>query len=88
MLRILNYKRKILFSETAASLDWNTPSFDWSHSTRRAEEDKLELNWDDDDAGEGEDADSPPMSMKLDKKEPDNAYNSEIDNSKSLSSFN
>lgn len=66
--------------ETAASLDWNTPSFDWSHSTRRAEEDKLELNWDDDDAGEGEDADSPPMSMKLDKKEPDNAYNSEIDN--------
>lgn len=48
------------------------------------EEDKLELNWDDDDAGEDEDADSPPMSMKLDKKEPDNAYNSEIDNSKSL----
>ncbi|XP_070155554.1 dmX-like protein 2 isoform X2 [Polyergus mexicanus] len=67
--------------ETAASLDWNTSSFDWSHSTRRAQEDKLELNWDDDDdAGEGEDVDSPPISMKLDKKEPENAYNSEIDN--------
>ncbi|CAL1683436.1 unnamed protein product [Lasius platythorax] len=66
--------------DTAASLDWNTPSFDLSQSTRRVEEDKLELNWDDDDAGEGEDADSPPMSMKLDKKEPKNAYKSEIDN--------
>lgn len=71
-----------MFSETAASLDWNTPSFDWSQSTRRIEEDKLELNWDDDDAGEDED--SPPMSMKLDKKEPDNVYNSEIDNSKNF----
>jgi len=74
-----------LFSETATSLDWNTPSLDWSQSTRRIEEDKLELNWDDDDAGEDEDADSPPMTMKLDdKKEPDNAYNSEIDNSKNF----
>ncbi|XP_011258519.2 dmX-like protein 2 isoform X5 [Camponotus floridanus] len=65
--------------ETATSFDWNTPSFDWSQSTKRIEEDKLELNWDDD-AGEDEDADSPPMTMKLDKKEPDNAYNLEIDN--------
>lgn len=72
--------RKILFSETVASLDWGTPSFDWSQSTKRTEEDKLELNWDDDDAGE--DVDSPPISMKFDKKEPDNMYNSEIDNSK------
>lgn len=76
-----------MFSDTAASLDWNTPSFDLSQSTRRVEEDKLELNWDDDDAGEGEDADSPPMSMKLDKKEPENAYKSEIDNSKSFSFY-
>ncbi|XP_029173439.1 dmX-like protein 2 isoform X2 [Nylanderia fulva] len=61
--------------DTAASLDWNTSSsFDWSQSTKRIEEDKLELNWDNDDAGEGEDIDSPPMSMKLDKKEPENAY--------------
>lgn len=66
--------------DTAASLDWNTSSsFDWSQSTKRIEEDKLELNWDDDDAGEGEDADSPPMSMKLDKKEPENTYK-ETDN--------
>ncbi|XP_050459131.1 dmX-like protein 2 isoform X2 [Cataglyphis hispanica] len=63
--------------ETAASLDWSTQSLDWSQSTRRVEEDKLELNWDDDDADEGEDVDSPPMSMKFDKKEPDNL---EIDN--------
>ncbi|KAL6428111.1 hypothetical protein ACFW04_008468 [Cataglyphis niger] len=63
--------------ETAASFDWSTQSFDWSQSTRRVEEDKLELNWDDDDADEGEDADSPPMSMKFDKKEQDNL---EIDN--------
>jgi len=46
------------------------------------EEDKLELNWDDDETGEGEDADSPPMSMKLDKKEQDNIHKPENDNSK------
>ncbi|XP_072743215.1 dmX-like protein 2 isoform X6 [Anoplolepis gracilipes] len=66
--------------EAAASLDWNSSSFDWSQSAGRVE-DKLELNWDDDDdAGDGEDADSPPMTMKFDKKEPDNAYNLENDN--------
>lgn len=48
------------------------------------EEDKLELNWDDDETGEGEDADSPPISMKFDKKEQDNSQEnkSESDNSK------
>lgn len=33
---------------------------------------------------EGEDADSPPMSMKLDKKEQDNTHKSENDNSKTF----
>ncbi|KAH0954621.1 hypothetical protein HN011_003189 [Eciton burchellii] len=55
--------------ETAISVDWSTSSFDWSQNTRHTEEDKLELNWDDDEVGEGEDIDSPPMSMKFDKKE-------------------
>lgn len=49
------------------------------------EEDKLELNWDDDPA-DGDDADSPPMSMKFDKKE-DNVHKAENDNSKKLSLF-
>jgi len=51
------------------------------------EEDKLELNWDDDETGEGEDADSPPMSMKLDKKEQDNIHKPENDNSKTFLLF-
>ncbi|XP_020293117.1 dmX-like protein 2 isoform X3 [Pseudomyrmex gracilis] len=55
-------------NEIVSSVDWGASSFDWSQSGRRMDEDKLELNWDDD-AGEDEDADSPPMSMKLDKKE-------------------
>ncbi|XP_077255779.1 rabconnectin-3 alpha isoform X4 [Temnothorax americanus] len=63
-----------------ADVDWGTPSFDWSQSSNRVKGDKLELNWDDDETGEGEDADSPPMSMKLDKKEQDNAHKSETDN--------
>lgn len=71
-----------LLLETAA-VDWNTSSFDWSQSSKRMEEDKLELSWDDDETGEGEDVDSPPMSMKFDKKEPDNnAHKTENDNSK------
>ncbi|XP_014484134.1 PREDICTED: dmX-like protein 2 [Dinoponera quadriceps] len=64
--------------DAAASVDWGTPSFDWSQSGRRMEEDKLELNWDDDPA-DGDDADSPPMSMKLDKKE-DDTHKLENDN--------
>jgi len=70
-----------LFAETATSVDWSTPSFDWSRNTRPIEEDKLELNWDDDEVGEGEDIDSPPMSMKFDKKEEINVQKME-DNSK------
>jgi len=70
-----------LFTETAISVDWSTPSFDWSQNTRPTEEDKLELNWDDDEVGEGEDIDSPPMSMKFDKKEEANMQKIE-DNSK------
>lgn len=74
---------EILLLETAA-VDWNTSSFDWSQS-KRMEEDKLELNWDDDETGEGEDADSPPMSMKFDKKEPDNnAHKTKTDDSKTF----
>lgn len=68
---------EILLLETAADLDWGSSSFDWSQSSKRNEEDKLELNWDDDETGEGEDADSPPMSMKLDKKEQDNTHKSQ-----------
>lgn len=66
-------------------MDWGTSSsFDWSQSSKRMEEDKLELNWDDE-TGEGEDADSPPMSMKLDKKEKeDNTHKPEDDNSKTF----
>ncbi|KYM98277.1 DmX-like protein 2 [Cyphomyrmex costatus] len=66
--------------ETVGAVDWGTSSFDWSQSSKRMEEDKLELNWDDDEIGEGEDADSPPMSMKLDKKEQDNVHKPENDN--------
>jgi len=75
---------EILFLETVNAVDWSTSSFDWSQSSKRMEEDKLELNWDDEETGEGEDIDSPPMSMKLDKKEQDayNAYKSGNDNSK------
>ncbi|XP_032686027.1 dmX-like protein 2 isoform X2 [Odontomachus brunneus] len=65
--------------DSAASVDWDTPSFDWSQS-RCMEEDKLELNWDDDPV-DGDDADSPPMSMKLDKKVED-AHKPDNDNSK------
>lgn len=49
------------------------------------EEDKLELNWDDDPV-DGDDADSPPMSMKLDKKEED-THKPGNDNSKELLLF-
>jgi hypothetical protein len=70
-----------LFAETAISVDWSTSSFDWSQNTRHTEEDKLELNWDDDEVGESEDIDSPPMSMKFDKKEEANVQKIE-DNSK------
>lgn len=76
-----------VFLETTADVDWNTSSFDWSQSSKRIEEDKLELNWDDDEMDEGEDADSPPMSMKLDKKEQDNVHKSENDNSKTFLFF-
>ncbi|XP_019697978.1 dmX-like protein 2 isoform X2 [Harpegnathos saltator] len=58
--------------DSVASVDWGTSSFDWSQNSRRIEEDKLELNWDDDPVDD-DDADSPPMSMKLDRKEEDNA---------------
>ncbi|KYN09879.1 DmX-like protein 2 [Trachymyrmex cornetzi] len=80
---IINWENKsnpLNNKETAGDIDWNTSSFDWSQSSKRMEEDKLELNWDDDETGEGEDADSPPMSMKLDKKEQDNVHKSENDN--------
>lgn len=72
--------------ETTSTGDWGSSSFDWSQSSKRMEEDKLELNWDDDEVGEGEDADSPPMSMKLDKKEQldKNVPKSENDNSKTF----
>lgn len=35
----------------------------------RQTEDELVLNWDDNDEIENDDGDSPPLSMKLDKKE-------------------
>lgn len=74
-------------SAAAAAADWSTSSFAWSQGTRRMEEDKLELNWDDD-VGESEDADSPPMSMKLDKKEEEDVHkSSENDSSKNYSFF-
>ncbi|KYN36646.1 DmX-like protein 2 [Trachymyrmex septentrionalis] len=76
---INNKANEILFLETAGDdTDWGTSSFEWSQSSKRMEEDKLELNWDDDETGE--DADSPPMSMKLDKKEQDNVHKLENDN--------
>ncbi|XP_011350260.1 dmX-like protein 2 isoform X2 [Ooceraea biroi] len=68
--------------ETATAVDWGTPSFDWSQSTKRMEEDKLELNWDDDEVGESEDIDSPPMSMKLDKKKEDKIEHKTEDDNK------
>ncbi|XP_024225203.1 dmX-like protein 2 isoform X2 [Bombus impatiens] len=43
---------------------------DWSRPVTHQTEEELVLNWDDDDdVAEHEDADSPPLSMKLDKKE-------------------
>lgn len=43
---------------------------DWSRPVTHQAEEELVLNWDDDDdVAEHEDADSPPLSMKLDKKE-------------------
>lgn len=74
--------------ETGSAVDWGSSSFDWSQSSKRMEEDKLELNWDDDETGEAEDADSPPMSMKLDKKEleQNHVHKSENDNSKTFPS--
>ncbi|KAG5343356.1 DMXL2 protein, partial [Acromyrmex heyeri] len=79
---IINWEKSnpINNKETAGNTDWGTSSFDWSQNSKRMEEDKLELNWDDDETGEGEDTDSPPMSMKLDKKEQDNVHKSENDN--------
>lgn len=72
-----------MFADLTASVDWNT-SFDWSQSSKHIEEDKLELNWDDD-VDEGDDTDSPPMSMKLDKKREDVVHKlSENDDSKNL----
>lgn len=73
-------KYKMLFAEEASSLDWGASSFDWSQSAKRVEEDKLELNWDDDDAGEAEDVDTPPMSMKLDKKEKEEEEPAKLEN--------
>lgn len=75
---------KISFLEATADVDWGTSSsFDWSQSSKRMEEDKLELNWDDDETDEVEDADSPPMSMKLDKKEQDNPQETKLGNDNS-----
>lgn len=72
-----------MFADSAVSVDWST-SLDWSQSSKHIEEDNLELNWDDD-VGEGDDADSPPMSMKLDEKKEDIAHKlPENDDSKNL----
>ncbi|XP_076387678.1 rabconnectin-3 alpha isoform X3 [Megachile rotundata] len=49
--------------------DKGAAAVDWSQPVTRQTEDELVLNWDDDDnAADHDDADSPPMSMKLDKK--------------------
>ena len=47
-------------------------TIDWSEPVIATTDEQLVLNWDDDDAAEGDDdddTDSPPLSMKLDKKE-------------------
>ncbi|XP_012281901.1 dmX-like protein 2 isoform X2 [Orussus abietinus] len=60
--------------EDTSTLDWGAPATDWSQPVTRQTDDELDLKWDDEHA-ENDDDESPPMSMKLDKKE---AVNGEI----------
>nr|XP_034195929.1 dmX-like protein 2 isoform X5 [Osmia lignaria] len=52
------------------SNDTGAAVLDWSEPVTKQTEDELVLNWEDDEAEQG-DSDSPPLSMKLDKKETD-----------------
>ncbi|XP_046141549.1 dmX-like protein 2 isoform X3 [Osmia bicornis bicornis] len=52
------------------SNDTGAAVLDWSEPVTKQTEDELVLNWDDEEAEQG-DSDSPPLSMKLDKKETD-----------------
>ncbi|XP_015601429.1 dmX-like protein 2 isoform X2 [Cephus cinctus] len=52
------------------AVDWGASGMDWSEPVKSRTDDELVLKWDDDDDPvDNEDADSPPMSMKLDKQE-------------------
>ncbi|XP_046412753.1 dmX-like protein 2 isoform X1 [Neodiprion fabricii] len=56
--------------QESSSIDWGAPAMDWSQQISKQAEDELVLDWEDNDHGdEDEDADSPPMSMNLDKRE-------------------
>ncbi|XP_034195931.2 rabconnectin-3 alpha isoform X6 [Osmia lignaria lignaria] len=52
------------------SNDTGAAVLDWSEPVTKQTEDELVLNWEDDEVEQG-DSDSPPLSMKLDKKETD-----------------
>ena len=49
-------------------MDWGSATTDWSEPVSTKKDDELVLNWDDGPA-EDDDLESPPMTMKLDRKE-------------------
>ncbi|CAB3244524.1 unnamed protein product [Arctia plantaginis] len=55
--------------EEVTNMDWGSTAMDWGAPVNATKSDELVLSWDDDKGSEGSGASTPPLEMKMDKKE-------------------